>query len=748
MSSQCNVSVMNSISNSHQVPSSLPPDADSRRSIVPHSRIPIRINAKSSNTYDKAPPVPTTTACVSPFLPVNLFSVPAILSHISQIDPDYILTFLHNDTRQQAVLQQTFLTALEKDSDKITWEEAKNYLTLGCQVKVDVTQVKPEENWLVFGLYLNSHSTSQEKNFTKVTSVKKQGFLSSSSDWMENIGESKSVTAGSQSSSKESFKSCSDGEYPCDDLMSDDSVEGNPLSSSPVFNQTFTLDEEPSVRQIVKSECVHKYEVGVVVVSISSQYLHMIGQLGDSWTRVDVDPFISSVFVEGIRIKEVFSVKMGAMGNMVVDACIKCQLGTSAELALTSPVLLWFGEEQSPCVRECPGVVVGREGDRIVVQLETEGSVRLVLFHGESIQRKLELQSKVLAWAWAKHLRGGAGSFLEGAALVMREEQDGLGGDKRLNDTVSDCDNTDLLELSTEGIFSPIRTKVSEEDSYFEPKDEMDASLSVSFGSMSGSEDVKEDFSMFVNPDMSTNHMEEISFSKDIENLETDIRNEIYFQSLFWRTSCSSPKPDAVIDAQFETVLAANEILNNYDDLVTDYDLLVSDSSFHQGMIRHSTVPHLAFDVTNGQDIVRRSVFFEDLVLSAPVGIDQSLVRKLSYPPLSPIPEETTEFCVVGDVEDAVFAAPSLASTPAGRLPIVDNSHSTPESVNGDFNPSKMDSGYYESFYSGSKPIESEAKSKLVRDVLEQFLEFSQFPCSGRAQVINNFITNSYKETM
>merc|ERR1719508_456332 len=116
---------------------------------------------------------------------------------------------------------------------------------------------------------------------------------------------------------------------------------------------------------------------------------------------------------------------------------------------------------------------------------------------------------------------------------------------------------------------------------------------------------------MFANPDLSTKYMEEISFSKDIENLETDIHDDIYFQALFWRTSCSSPKPDAVIDAQFETVLAANEILSNYDDLVTDYDQLMSDSSIQLGMVRHLTSPCLACDLTDGAT-VGQSIFLED----------------------------------------------------------------------------------------------------------------------------------------
>ena len=97
---------------------------------------------------------PPAARSSSPFFPVNLFSVPAILSHISHTDPGFIFTFLHHGRKHQAVLMETFLTALEKEGIKITWKEARSDLKLGCQATVDVTQVKPasvEENWLVFG---------------------------------------------------------------------------------------------------------------------------------------------------------------------------------------------------------------------------------------------------------------------------------------------------------------------------------------------------------------------------------------------------------------------------------------------------------------------------------------------------------------------------------------------------------------------------------------------------------------------
>ena len=181
-----------------------------------------------------------------------------------------------------------------------------------------------------------------------------------------------------------------------------------------------------------KTVCVHKYEVGVVVVSTSPQYLHIVGPLGDSWVETCVDPVMSLVFVEGVRIREVDSVKVGTMGHMVVTECVNCQFQDMTDVAIAGPCLLWFGEEQRPSVRGAVGEVVGREGDRMVVQLEgppAARSARLVLFHCKSIvQREIVLQTKVLVWAWARQQhqgKRGLGKFLEGAA-VKRVEQEGV----------------------------------------------------------------------------------------------------------------------------------------------------------------------------------------------------------------------------------------------------------------------------------------------------------------------------------
>ena len=48
---------------------------------------------------------------------------------------------------------------------------------------------------------------------------------------------------------------------------------------------------------------------------------------------------------------------------------------------------------------------------------------------------------------------------------------------------------------------------------------------------------------------------------------------------------------------------------------------------------------------------------------------------------------------------------------------------------------------------SNTSVLVDEVSPKLVRNILDQFLQFTQFPGKDRAGVINNFISQSYKET-
>merc|ERR1719470_653660 len=91
------------------------------------------------------------------FAPVNLFSVSAVFSTTSSPTQEgYNFTIVHEGRQQEAVLDKTFLTGLEKDNVRITWEQATRELYCGQEVRVDVTQLKSkafDQKWLVFGLY-------------------------------------------------------------------------------------------------------------------------------------------------------------------------------------------------------------------------------------------------------------------------------------------------------------------------------------------------------------------------------------------------------------------------------------------------------------------------------------------------------------------------------------------------------------------------------------------------------------------
>jgi len=369
----------------------------------------------------------------------------------------------------------------------------------------------------------------------------------------------------------------------------------------------------------------------------------------------------------------------------------------------------------------------------VVVQMEDSDT--MVLFHGEIIKEELEINTKVLVWAWSKILRGGVGSFLEGAAVVVLED-----GEEETGGVAGDGDDTyDLLELSTDGIFSPIRSKFEEVDddllncSSNDEKDVMDVSLSVSFGSVSGqSDDGKENFSTMVNPDWSSNYMKDVSLPGDVKGDTNDFLDEIYFQSLFWRSS--SPKPDAIIDAQFANILSANNLLHTYDDLVADYDQVTSaDSSTKlQTDPRFSSLTQTPA-LCDSQDLVPAST-----APPATITVPRSITRKMSPPPLSPIPEETTADREASDqVDDPVFAA----STPAGRLSTDwEGFAATPDSH--PRLPTAMDSGYYDSFSSGLSTNVPSSNVKFTRVLLEQFLEFTKFPRGEQSAIIDSFLAH------
>jgi len=93
----------------------------------------------------------------------KLFSVPAIFSTAAGLLPadEYHFIFSHDGRRQKAVLKKTFLTGLKKDNVRITWEDAVMDLTVGCEVKIDITDLGAPYsygNLVVFGLYFYTNN--------------------------------------------------------------------------------------------------------------------------------------------------------------------------------------------------------------------------------------------------------------------------------------------------------------------------------------------------------------------------------------------------------------------------------------------------------------------------------------------------------------------------------------------------------------------------------------------------------------
>ena len=208
----------------------------------------------------------------------------------------------------------------------------------------------------------------------------------------------------------------------------DQEVDGNQISedsSKSCMEETDSECKESILTAATNDECDHAYEIGVTVVKISHNYLHLVGPLGEQWLEAAVDPLVSLVYIDGMRTKEVYSVKNGSMGHMVVRKCLNCQ--QSPNMVLDSPSLVWFGVRQVPCVRGQEGVVVGVEGKRKVVQLESPPAARiprLVLLHGDDLDSP-PLQTKVKVWAWTRNIkRGVTDKFLEGAAIVTVSTED------------------------------------------------------------------------------------------------------------------------------------------------------------------------------------------------------------------------------------------------------------------------------------------------------------------------------------
>jgi len=470
------------------------------------------------------------------------------------------------------------------------------------------------------------------------------------------------------------------------------------------LNQTYTKDYSSS------EQCVseHNYETGMVVVNVTNQFLRLLAQCGGSWLTIDVDPLKMMMIVDGIRIKEVFSISIGTMGHMVTSECTGCKICPNDAV---TPILVWFGETQIPSVRGLPGLVVGREDKRVVVELEQ--SEELVLFHGDSdMDDELLLNTQLLVWAWKKVVRNGDVKFLEGAAFIK------IFNNAEHSDEEDDAN--DSFDIPSDDIFSPIRSQSAEEHvpPYFlEISQDLDECLSVSFGSV-GSHDHEE--------------VEKCISAKNNEDLD-----EIYFQSLFWRLG--SPKLDEIIDAQFDNLLAANNLLEAYNDPFNKKKTMVTLTSFTANttvLSKPSTEPEC-------EESWPRIPESYDPVLCA--GVSKFMTRKLSHTPLSPIPEENTDkellYYNTKDAGVNFHSGLRAFSTPTQTRKTSDNSESPSSPYPGSNSPvPMMDSGYSDTFTGVM-----DTRNTASMEVLEQFLEFTEFPEDRRADIIHRFLDYSDK---
>ena len=97
------------------------------------------------------------------------------------------------------------------------------------------------------------------------------------------------------------------------------------IDSSIQMNQTFTLEESILCisLSLCSSGCEHQYEVGVVVISVSEDFLQMVGPLNDIWVKMDVHSNHAPVFLVKSRVLDFNDVKVGDIGTVVVGICEK-----------------------------------------------------------------------------------------------------------------------------------------------------------------------------------------------------------------------------------------------------------------------------------------------------------------------------------------------------------------------------------------------------------------------------------------
>ena len=274
-----------------------------------------------------------------------------------------------------ASLQPTFLTGLEKDGVKTNWDGIRDCLKVGCQVKVDVSRCK-DSKWLVFGLYINERVVLDGNN--EYSSDIQRGKYSKEFDWMHHFPLGLDVKSSPLNRFESKLADIEDNMLSFRtelanverELVEDrESLDIAKIDSSIQMNQTFTLEESilGISLSLCSSGCEHQYEVGVVVISVSEDFLQMVGPLNDIWVKMDVHSNHAPVFLVKSRVLDFNDVKVGDIGTVVVGICEKCQLDKEGESQMPH-LALWLG--QDPDIRGANGVVVWSENETMLVQVQ------------------------------------------------------------------------------------------------------------------------------------------------------------------------------------------------------------------------------------------------------------------------------------------------------------------------------------------------------------------------------------------
>jgi len=363
--------------------------------------------------------------------------------------------------------------------------------------------------------------------------------------------------------------------------------------------------------------------------------------------------------------------------------------------------MLWFGEDQKPSVRGLPGKVVWSEEDKFLVQLDGAETEPVLFMRGEQ-DSLLKTGWQVMVWAWRR-----PGTCAEGGACIAQAS---------LLDAslVRQFEN---LDLSSSGIFSPVRgglDKVATKNiTRSVDKADSDKCSDVSFGSISECDEIDLDK----------------SFNTNLSMLINSTSQEEEFEALY--SDITFPVNDEVdIDLRFEEVLTANGLVDDYQMLTRKYE------DYFLASQRSSSIAN-----AKGSSLITDKNI--DAYLQSPPSIslefnllegspNPTFLKRMTCQSLSPIPEEVNE----SFYDSPVFSTPVYKSA--------------------------EDSGYNGSFCSGSSltnqsqslvysaekaPLSASSKDAAFKEMLGQFLEFTQFPATRRNDLIDHFITSNLKET-